>query len=496
MRTTSRRRFVALLGGLAVPAVLAACSSPAPTAAPAKPTEAPKPAAAAPTSVPAPAATTAPAAAATAAPAAAATKPAAAPAATTAAAPAAAKPAAGGVTGQKVQFMHPIGGPNGDVMKKIAEDWAAKTGNQIEVVQVEGSYEGMLERLQTLLAAKRLPQVADVGLHYTRFMIANVPFTPLKRMIDDDKPYVEQLADFVPAMLNLGKDPTKGDQVALPFNVSTPIKYYNSQLFEKAGLDPNKFPTTWDEMREAAKKMTVGGDQFGVYPSWTITGNWYFQAMVNSAGGEMISDDLQKVRFNEEPGVRALSYWVDLVKDKSFPTLTPQQGQQQFNAGKVAIYGESTAQVRNLKTNASFPVRVAKFPTDGNKPRKSPGGGNNMWLLATDDQTRAAGWEFIKSCTSPETQAIAGRQMGYMAVRKSTVEKPELMGQFLKEDRDFAVTYEQLPDLVTWANFPGTSGTKVHKVLLDNTTAALNGQKTPKQALDDAAAEANRLIKS
>ena len=48
---------------------------------------------------------------------------------------------------------------------------------------------------------------------------------------------------------------------AIPYNISTPVMYYNKDLFEKSGLDPDSPPTTWEELLETAKAITkdVGG---------------------------------------------------------------------------------------------------------------------------------------------------------------------------------------------------------------------------------------------
>ncbi len=81
-----------------------------------------------------------------------------------------------------------------------------------------------------------------------------------------------------------------------------------------------------------------------------------------------------------------------------------------------------------------------------------------------------------------------------MSVRKSPLTTPALMGDYLAQNPNAKVTYEQLDDMVPWYNFEGRGGTRIYKVVQDAIVAALNKEKTPKQALDDAAAEANALL--
>jgi sn-glycerol 3-phosphate transport system substrate-binding protein len=69
----------------------------------------------------------------------------------------------------------------------------------------------------------------------------------------------------------------QGEIVAMPFNNSVPLLYYNKDLFTAAGLDPNKPPTTWDELVTAAKALTKEG-QWG-FNTHTDT-HWYLSAMI------------------------------------------------------------------------------------------------------------------------------------------------------------------------------------------------------------------------
>ena len=91
----------------------------------------------------------------------------------------------------------------------------------------------------------------------------------------------------------------------------------------RAGLDPERPPRTWDELREAARKLTVreGGEvkQWGV----TISGGWHdwlFEAFVRQNGGWLISPDWKQVNFTSQEAVGALEFWVDLMhKEKVGP---------------------------------------------------------------------------------------------------------------------------------------------------------------------------------
>src|ERR1700745_3212095 len=56
--------------------------------------------------------------------------------------------------------------------------------------------------------------------------------------------------------------------LSFPFNSSTPILYYNKDLFRAAGLDPEVAPKTWPEVGAAAKRLRTAGSVWGLRPSW------------------------------------------------------------------------------------------------------------------------------------------------------------------------------------------------------------------------------------
>ncbi|MEB3103705.1 ABC transporter substrate-binding protein [Ferviditalea candida] len=393
----------------------------------------------------------------------------------------------------EIQFLHIHGGSQGEAVKRLVEEFNKKQDAvHVTPVYVEGSYEGILEKLQALAATKQLPEVTQAGFSYTNYMVANMPLVPVQKFIDEEK---MDLSDFFPKMLELGKG-MDGKIYGLPYAVSTPVVYYNKQMFKEAGLDPENPPKTFDELREAAKKLTKG-DRMGVYFNYGITGNWMFQAMTETLGGHMVANDQKSVAFDQEPGIKALQYWVDLVNtDKTMPLIDDKQATQSFTSGKLGIYVNTTASLRGLQKDSKFDIGTAAFPVDGVHPRMVPAGGNNVFVIKSTPEKEKAAWEFIKFATSPEGTAITAEGMGYMASRKSAVERDDLLGKYLKQENPAAyTTYRQVDDMVQWNNFPGKGGTRIFKIVQDNIQAALTKQKTAEQAVKDAAAEANQLIK-
>ncbi|WP_187281356.1 ABC transporter substrate-binding protein [Nonomuraea sp. C10] len=93
---------------------------------------------------------------------------------------------------------------------------------------------------------------------------------------------------------------------------------YNRKLFAEAGLDPDTPPTTWAEIREAAKKIAALGPGHVGYGEYSggNTGGWHFTQAIYGRGGSILTDDGKKAAFNSPEGRAVLQTlhdmrWVD-----------------------------------------------------------------------------------------------------------------------------------------------------------------------------------------
>jgi len=319
-----------------------------------------------------------------------------------------------------------------NLFDRVVEELVARfqRANPDVIVQpaaVGKDYEEITQKIQTRIFAGNPPALALHGFTYARYFAEQTPIVPLQEFIDRDREFDRR--DFPEAMLSLGR--FGGKIAALPFAVSTPILYYNADLFRKAGLDPRKPPETWAELEQAAQRLTIPSEgQHGIWFHWNITGNWLFQAMVSCAGGHMVAPDEKRVTFNEAPGIRALTFWVDLVKKGSMPRISAfAPAEASFAAGKIGMFVTSTAFLAQLErsTQGRFELGTGLFPRD--TERRVPAGGNAVFVFAKDKPKQEAAWRFVKWITSAEGTTIMSKGTGYMPVRKSVLEDPKLMGR-------------------------------------------------------------------
>lgn len=401
-------------------------------------------------------------------------------------------------SGTEISFFYPVavGGP----ITKLIDAFAADFEKDNPSIKLKPIYAGTYQEtiVKALTAHKSgTPPVTSVLLSTDMFTLidedAIVPFDPFIKTEDDKK----WLASFFPAFMENSQ--TGGKTWGIPFQRSTVVLYWNKELFKEAGLDPEKPPATWAEQLEFAQKLTKK-DASGNVTQWGIQipssgfPYWLFQGLSTQAGAILANAAGDKTNYADPAVVEALQYWVDLAqKHKVHPPGIVEWGTtpRDFFEKKVAMMWTTTGNLTNVRSNAKFPFGVAMLP--GGKRRGSPTGGGNFYLSkkATPAQQEAA-FKFIRWITTPERAAQWGIDTGYVAVSPAAYETAA-MKAYASEFPPALVARDQLPHAV--AELSTHENQRVTKALNDGLQAALTGTKTPQKALEDAQAEAERILK-
>ena len=141
--------------------------------------------------------------------------------------------------------------------------------------------------------------------------------------------------------------------------------------------------------------------------------------------------------------------------------------------------------------NAKFPFGVAMLPA--HKRRGTPTGGGNFYISKKASAAeQEAALQFIAWITSPERAAQWSIDTGYVAVRPDAYET-DAMKKYVADFPAAAVARDQLQYAV--AELSTHENQRVTKALNDGLQAALTGTKKPEQAMKDAQAEAERMLK-
>jgi len=401
------------------------------------------------------------------------------------------------IAATEITFYYPIavGGP----ITKIIDGYAAefqKTHPDITVKPVyTGSYQDSIVKAMTAAKAGNAPDVA-VLLSTDMFTLIDADMIePVDAIAtsDADKAW---LKSFYPAfMLNSQAD---GHTWGVPFQRSTIVQYWNKDAFKAAGLDPDKAPTSWDEMVVFGKKLTKR-DAAGHVSQWGVEipssgfPYWLFQALTTQNGAILANENGTKVDFNGARVVEAAQFFADLgQKYEVMPKGIIDWGTtpKDFFEGKTAIMWTTTGNLTNVRQNAKFAFGVAPMPAKARGG--SPTGGGNIYIFKSNDKARqAAALEFARFLTTPEKAADWGIATGYVATRSDAWET-EAMKKHVAGFPAALVARDQLNDAV--AELSTHDNQRVTKALNDALQAVLTGAKPAKPALDAAQTEATRIL--
>ncbi len=387
-----------------------------------------------------------------------------------------------------VWFPLPTGGP----LKEAMDDLVARfNSGQTDVkanLELTGDYGQNYQKLQTAIVAGTPPDAAMMELmQIPEFAQAGVlaPLDDWAKQPDFNFP------DIAPALL--GNSYWRGQLYALPWQRSTTMMYYNIDAFKEAGLPEFSPPATWDDAQRLGPKLTVRqGTQITRY---AIEGNfnqdWLFEGLVYSYGGKVISDDGRRAVFNEAPAVRALAMLRDLSKRDRTLNVNPNFSQiiENFIAGRTAMIVHSSFALSIITNNARFRWSVAPIPAGPAGSVHNAGGGNFVLFAKTTPQRQRAAWEFLKWMTSPANTAFYSMRSGYLPVRVSAVENPQLKEYYraypmAKKSLEISLRYGRGRMVVQNVE------KGVRQFLNPALEAVLLGSADPQQALDDAAAKA------
>lgn len=354
------------------------------------------------------------------------------------------------VEGTEISFWHSMGGVNGQAIDALVEKFNTENEFGITVnAQYQGEYDDSLNKLKSAQIGNMgadLVQVYEIG---SRFMIESGWITPMQEMIDADG---YDMSSIEP---NLAAYYTIDDKLySMPFNSSTPIMYYNKDMFEKAGI--TEVPDSLEAIEEVGEQLLNKGGA-GEVISLGIYG-WFFEQFMGKQGLDYANNENGRkeaataVAFDENGGAaNILTAWKSLYDKGYAPNVGKggDAGLADFSAGKSAITLGSTASLKQIlqDVNGKFEVGTAYFPKVKSSDEGGVSiGGASLWALNNNDPKKArATWEFIKFLVSSESQAYWNAQTGYFPVTTDAHEEQVFKDNIAKYPQ-FQTAIDQLHD--------------------------------------------------
>ena len=357
-------------------------------------------------------------------------------------------------------------------------------------VKFRATYENYEDGTNTILresVAGDLPDVTFQGLNRQAMLVE-------KGIARSLEPFIAAEANFAKdgyhaAMLELGT--FNGEVHGLPYSVSLPVGYYNMDALRKAGI--TELPKTWDEVIDNCHKLMKAGYKTPMWWGWSVTGNWFFQALMWSQGEPILKDG--KVNFGGEAGLAALEQMKLLFRECDMPNLSAGDAGVPFNSGEVAMYFWSTSAVGSIeRAKGDFELKTGKYPGMGQAPMGLPAGGNSVMMVSTSEDPAEieAAWQFVKFATSGIGASLVAETTGYIPPNKAA---NDLLTDFYANNPNKYTAVEQSGLLRDWIAYPGDNGLAITQVLYDGMESIVTGDSDDMAALqEELVEEVNDLL--
>lgn len=393
----------------------------------------------------------------------------------------------------EIEFWFGLGSEAGKKMEEIVQNFNDSQDDVIVKPVSQASYTETFEKLQAAIAADNAPGVFITELSILNDLANKEVIASLDEFTANDSNYVEE--DFLDVFIEPAK--VNDSLYGIPGYGTTQVMYYNKDIYEEAGIDPEKAFASWENLADAAKELQDKGlVNYGHLPMWG-SGNLIDIALSN--GGKFLNDDGTEVLIDSPEWIEAWEFIrAQIHEEETMKVNSGGQGWEYWYRtidevmnGSAAGYTGSSGDKGDL--DFSFIDSIPQPGLNGNDAKPTAGALYMAIPDSIEDAEKAAAYQFMSYFASAEVNADWAQTIGYIPVRDSALEVPEY-AVFIEENPYAGVPYEQAqtatPDFIdpTGGKIMDAISIAVDKVELQNIPAeeALKEAKeTAQKALDE-----------
>jgi sn-glycerol 3-phosphate transport system substrate-binding protein len=404
-----------------------------------------------------------------------------------------------------IMWWHAMSGELGKQLEKLAADFNASQSDYRIVPTYKGNYTETVTSAIFAFRSRSQPAIVQVNeIATATMMAAKGAIYPVYDLMRDQTESFSPAA-YLPAITGYYSD-VNGNMLSFPFNSTTPILYYNKDVFRAAGLDPDVAPKTWPEVGAAAKRLRAAGAACGLttsWPSWINVENFSafhnlpLATRVNGFGG--LDAELT---FNNPIVVRHIAQLAEWQTTKVFDySGRGQSAEPRFQKGECGIFIGSSATRADIKANSKFEVgygMMPYWPDVVGAPQNTIIGGATLWVLRDRPRAEYAGVaRFFAYLSKPEVQAAWHQNTGYLPITRAAFDLTRAQG-FYDRNPGTAISIEQMTLKPPTENSKGIrlgSFVLVRDVIDEELEQVFSGKRSAQAAMDLAVERGNRLLR-
>ncbi len=403
----------------------------------------------------------------------------------------------------EIQWWHAMRGPRGEVVKQIVDSFNNSQSDYRVIETNKGNYDEVVNAGVAAVRAGKQPHILQSFEVGTQTMMLSGAIYPVYELMAD-KGYKVDWSQYLQPVLSYYMN-ADGNLMSMPFNSSTPVMYYNVDLFKKAGIPmlSKEQPISWDELGEITGKLVKSGVPGGMvtgWQSWTQVENYSaihnlpFASKAN--GYEGLDTELMINNDKVVNHITRLKTWLD---DKRFyyGGQKYQGPQAEFISQNAGVYIDSISAIGKVKAAATnFAWDIAPLPVEAwmKEPQNSIIGGASLWVFKGLPEKDYAGVAaFLNHLAGTESQVLWHKETGYFPITLQAYEQLKSDGYY-QEYPYQEVGIKQLTRRIPTKNSRGLRlgyFIQIRNIINEELELVWNNSKTPQQALDSAVARSN-----
>jgi sn-glycerol 3-phosphate transport system substrate-binding protein len=409
----------------------------------------------------------------------------------------------------QIEFWHGLTAANGELIEGYAQQFNESQDRFHVNASFRGTYpETMVSSVAAFRAgnAPHIVQIFEVGT--ATMMAAGPAIVPVYEVFERaGVPFDPEV--YLPAVRGYYSTPD-GRMVSMPFNSSTAIMWINNDAFRAAGLDPDEPITTWDDLRAKANAVVESGAApcgfSTAWPTWVQFEQFSaihdvpFSTRAN--GFEGMDAELM---INSPLHVRHVQMLIDMQAEGSFTYGGRDSAADAiFPSGECAILHGSSGLLARVLREATFDWSVQMLPYYDDvpgAPLNSVIGGASFWVFnapgRTDEEFRGVA-EFFNFLAQPEIVVDYHKRSGFLPIVFGVFEGLEAEG-FYAENPGRDIPYLQLNRAEPTENSKGFrlgNMPEIRNIIQEEIERAFQGEQTAQQALDNAVARGNTVLRA
>ena len=276
---------------------------------------------------------------------------------------------------------------------------------------------------------------------------------------------------------------------SLPFNKGAYFMYYNEDALKEKNI---AVPTTWDELREAARQLT-GNGAVGLVFNKSVGIDFSF--WVEQAGGHIYDEATETVLIDTPEVKEAYEFIVSMIKEN----IAKIEFEEGYITGPISrreafIGFASSSNIPHIKEackSTGVNWKVAELPR-GKKAAALFSGTDITMFNTIPEETKRAAFEFMKYWFETDTQIVWGKGSGYLPLTNAASQSKEFQEFLATEDPSKQVAANMFP--YAYQDPKGLNGYAIHANMQKALEEIVAGKKTIDQALKDAQMQATKEI--